>query len=88
MVVALWIIAVCEVVRAIQNMVQIRMVKHDSKNRDNVYSEFIKSLNDSDKEFVRKLLEEYENHEHSDHIVSVKLNDDGSWNETTYKNGK
>ena len=60
MTVALWIIAICEVVRAVQNMMQISMAKHDVSNRDNAYSEFIKSLKQDDSEFVRLMLEEYE----------------------------
>ena len=58
--IALWIIAVCEVIRAMQNMLQLAMVKHDSGNRDNAYREFVKSLKDTDREFVRKMLEEFE----------------------------
>jgi hypothetical protein len=63
MTVALWIIAVCEVVRAVQNMVQISMAKHDVSNRDNAYAEFIKSLKQDDNEFVKRMLEEYERQE-------------------------
>lgn len=63
MTVALWIIAVCEVVRAVQNMMQIGMVKHDTQNRDNAYAEFVKSLNQDNREFVIRLLEEYERQE-------------------------
>ena len=58
--IAIWIIAICEVVRAMQNMMQIAMVRHDSKNRDNAYAEFVRSLKDSDRDFVHKLLCEYE----------------------------
>ncbi len=58
--IAIWIIAICEVVRAAQNMMQIVMVMHDSKNRDNAYAEFVRSLKDSDRDFVHKLLREYE----------------------------
>lgn len=61
--VALWIIAFCEVVRAVQNMLQISMTKHDAQNRDNAYAEFIKSLKQDDSEFVQRLLEEYEKRE-------------------------
>lgn len=60
MIAALWIIAVCEVIRAIQNMMQIAMVKHDTGARDNAYAEFVKSLDKTDREFVRDLLEEFE----------------------------
>jgi len=41
-------------------MLQIMMVKHDSAGRDNAYAEFIKSMKQTDKEFVRRMLEEYE----------------------------
>ena len=60
MIVAIWIIAVCEVVRAIQTMLQIGMMRHDSANRDNAYSEFVKNLKDTDREFVKKMLKEFE----------------------------
>ena len=60
MIVALWIIAVCEVIRAIQNMIQIMTMRHDTGARDNVYAEFVKSLKQTDKEFVRRMLEEFE----------------------------
>lgn len=57
---AVWIIALCEVIRAAQNMLQITMLKKDTGARDNAYSEFVKSLKYSDREFVRKLLQEFE----------------------------
>ena len=60
MTVAIWIIAACEVIRAIQNFVQIASIRHDRKARDNVYAEFIDSLKSSDREWVRRVLEEYE----------------------------
>lgn len=60
MVIALWIIAICEVVRAVQNILQLRMISHDTGARDNAYAEFVKSLKSSDKEFVRQLLEAFE----------------------------
>ena len=72
MTVALWIIAVCEIIRAVQNMLQIGMIRHDSANRDNAYSEFVKSLKDTDREFVRKMLKEFEEQD------SLKHYDDGS----------
>lgn len=58
--VAIWIIAVCEVVRALQNLMQLRMVKHDTSARDNAYSEFVKSLKATDREFVERVLREFE----------------------------
>ena len=60
---ALWIIAICEVIRVAQNMVHIRTIKHDAKGRDNAYAEFVKSLKQSDREFVRSMLDEFEKQE-------------------------
>lgn len=60
---ALWIIAICEVIRVAQNMVQIRTIKHDAKGRDNAYAEFVKSLKQSDRDFVRMMLDEFEKQE-------------------------
>ena len=58
--IAIWIIAICEIVRASQNAMQLRMIKHDTSNRDNAYAEFVKSLKATDKEFVEGLLREFE----------------------------
>ena len=60
---ALWIIAICEMIRVAQNMVQVLMIKHDAKGRDNAYAEFVKSLKESDREFVRRMLDEFEKQE-------------------------
>lgn len=60
MTIALWIIAVCEVVRAVQNMMQIRMIRHDTGARDNAYAEFVRSLKRDDREMVKELLKEFE----------------------------
>ena len=60
MTVALWIIALCEIVRAIQNTIQINMLRGDKAARDNAYSEFVKSLKVSDREWVRNMLEQFE----------------------------
>ena len=58
--VAIWIIAICEIIRAIQNMVQILAIRRDTLARDNAYAEFVKSLKKTDKEFVKRMLEEFE----------------------------
>jgi hypothetical protein len=60
MTIALWIIAICELIRAAQNMLQIAMLRRDAGARDNAYAEFVNSLHDTDREFVRKVLEEFE----------------------------
>ena len=61
--IALWIIALCEVVRAVQNAVQINAIRHDTQGRDNAYAEFIKSLKATDREFVRRMFDEFEKQE-------------------------
>lgn len=58
--VAIWIIAVCEVVRAAQNFIQINTIRRDVKARDNAYAEFVNSLKVSDRDFVKRLLQEFE----------------------------
>jgi bifunctional pyridoxal-dependent enzyme with beta-cystathionase and maltose regulon repressor activities len=60
MLMALWIIAICEVIRALQNMVQLWHVKKSEKREINAYNEFFKRMKQSDREFVRNMLEEYE----------------------------
>ena len=44
----------------LQNAIQIHMVHHDTSARDNAYAEFVKSLKTTDREFVKRLLEEFE----------------------------
>ena len=60
MTIALWIIAICELIRAAQNVIQLEMVRRDAGARDNAYAEFVRSLHDTDREFVRKMLKEFE----------------------------
>ena len=59
MIIAIWIIAICAIVRIVQNSVQLRMIHHDTGARDNAYAEFVKSLKTDDREIVKKLLGEY-----------------------------
>lgn len=66
MTVAIWIIAVCEVIRAAQNMIQIMTIRHDTDARDNAYAEFVKSLKTSDRQFVRELLNEFDRLENAE----------------------
>ena len=60
MTIAIWIIAGCEIIRAVQNFIQIMAIRQDTSARDNAYAEFVKSLKQTDREFVRKMLEEFE----------------------------
>ena len=62
----LLIIAICEVIRATQNMIQIGALLRDTRNRDNAYAEFIRSLKATDREFVKRMLEEYQKQEGTD----------------------
>ena len=63
MTIAIWIIAVCEVIRAIQNVVPIVVQVKNSKSQENAYSEFIKSLKKSDKEFMADMIQEWQRQE-------------------------
>jgi hypothetical protein len=63
MIVAIWIIAVCEVIRALQNIIPIVVQVRNSKNQENAYSEFIKSLKKSDKEFMADMIQEWQRQE-------------------------
>ena len=60
--IAIWVIAICEVIRAAQNALQLRAMRSEKGMRENAYSEFVKSLKSTDKEFVKKMLEEVMNH--------------------------
>ena len=60
MTIAVYIIAVCEIIRTVQLAIQLGLLKHDTGARDNAYAEFVKSLKQTDREFVRRLLEELE----------------------------
>lgn len=59
---AIWIIAICEVVRALQNVIQLMLSYRASKNPqfERATDEFIKSLNKTDKEFVEDMLKKFE----------------------------
>ena len=60
MIIAIWIIAIAEVIRVFQNHIQLRAIKHDASARDNAYAEFVKSLKQTDREFVKRMLEEFD----------------------------
>lgn len=63
MVTALWIIAICEIIRLIQNTIQLTNIINSKALQRNAYEEFIKSLKKTDREFVKDLLEKFEEHE-------------------------
>ena len=55
----LMLIAICEIIKTIQNFMQLRMIESDTSARDNAYAEFVKSLKTTDKEFVERMLKEF-----------------------------
>ena len=59
--IAIWIIAICEIIRALQNMVQLLAIRNEKGMRENVYQEFVTSLHMNDREFVKRMLEEFMN---------------------------
>ena len=60
--IAIWIIAICELVRLIQNSLQLLMMNGARKNDQfkRATDEFIKSLNKTDKEFMEDMLKKFE----------------------------
>jgi len=60
MTVAVWIIAICELVRMVQNAIQLHYLMSEAKDRKWAYQEFVDSLKDTDREFVKKMLQEME----------------------------
>lgn len=58
MVIALWIIAICEVVRLIQNQLQLRSLWKSRSDTKNMQDEFIKSLTQTDREFAERFSKE------------------------------
>lgn len=63
---ALWIIAIVETIRMIEQTLQLRLIAKDTGARDNAYAEFVKSLKMTDREFVQRMLEEFEQTERSE----------------------
>lgn len=59
MITAIWIIAICEVIRAAQNALQLLAIRDEKGMRENAYSEFVKSVKMSDREYVKRMLEEF-----------------------------
>ena len=60
MLIAISVIAICSVIRIIQNGIQLYMLIRDTSARDNAYREFVKSLKKTDKQVVREFLREAE----------------------------
>ena len=56
---AIWIIAICEVIRAAQNAIQLLSMRSEKGMRENAYHEFVTSLHMNDRDFVKRMLEEF-----------------------------
>ena len=58
--IAIWIIAIVEVIRMLQNCIQIMQIKKANSNPqfERATDEFIKSLNKTDSEFMEQMLEQ------------------------------
>lgn len=57
--IAVWIIAIVEVIRMIQNCIQIMQIKKANANPhfERATDEFIKSLNKTDEEFIKNMFD-------------------------------
>lgn len=61
MIIAIWIIAICEVIRMLQNFIQIWQIKkaNGMEQMNRATDAFVKSLNKTDAEFVEDFLEKF-----------------------------
>lgn len=53
MIVALWIIAICEIIRIIQYTIQLLAIRFEEDMRKMAVDEYVKSLHKSDAEFIK-----------------------------------
>ena len=60
MIVAIWIIAICEIIRAVQNAVQLMMMRGNQKPYETACDAFVQSIKKDDRERVLEVLEEFE----------------------------
>lgn len=63
MIVALWIIAICEIIRIIQNTVQLLAIQFEKDMRQKAFDEYVASLHKMDEEFFRDLYEKAKENE-------------------------
>lgn len=60
---ALWIIAICEMVRMIQNGIQLYTILTERDKREICYDEILKSVSMPDEEIAKKLMRKWEEEE-------------------------
>ena len=56
---ALWIIAICSVIRIVQNGIQLSMLIGEREQRKRLNNEFIDSLKKDNREWVKDTLNEF-----------------------------
>ena len=56
MTLALWIIAICEIIRAIQNFAQLEMVRRDQSARGDLYERYSSDIREIDRELSELLM--------------------------------
>ena len=58
---AIWVIAICEVIRMIQNFIQLWQINKSNgiEQMNRATDAFVKSLNRTDAEFVEEMLEKF-----------------------------
>lgn len=63
--IAIWIIAICEIIRIIQNSLQLFKVYNNRNDKfmKTATDEFVKSMQKSDREFVAEILKKIEEEE-------------------------
>lgn len=60
---ALWIIAICEMVRMIQNGIQLYTILTERDKREICYDEILKSVSLPDEEIAERLMRKWEDDE-------------------------
>lgn len=60
--IAIWIIAICEIVRIVQNSLQLVKLFNNSNDKfmKTATDEFVRSLNKTDKDFINDILKKIE----------------------------
>jgi len=64
--IALWIIAICSLIRIIQNGIQLSMLLGEREFRKSLNNEFIDSLRKDNKEWVEDLLKDFLNEKYEE----------------------
>lgn len=63
MTIALWIIAICSVIRIIHNSIQLSMLIREKEQRKRLNNEFIESLKKDNRQWAEDILNEFNERE-------------------------